>query len=335
MGVEDAEADSVQTADGAALSDVSAASDDVTTIEAGGGSTGEAGLPGLGSGEASGCPDATGVTTATAPTGPDAGPGGSLAGLVPIPHAMTSQSGEFVLTADTSIGLRDPANQEERSVAGFVAKFLAGVTGFSLPMIPADQEICFPGSPVVEFALDATIANPEGYRLRVQPLHVSISASTAAGLFYGAQTLRQMLPPAIESSAVVPGARWSVPSVAIEDAPRLPYRGMQLDVSRHFFPVAFVEKYIDVLAMYKMNRFHWHLTDDQGWRVEIKKYPKLTSVGAWRTEATGATYGGFYTQAEIAEVRVFLHRRPLPGAPYVRQKAERVLPHRRDLPVLG
>jgi hexosaminidase len=255
-----------------------------------------------GVGESGGCTGGGGRVDAALPSGPDAGPGGSLTSLIPFPRTVTPQPGEFVLTADGHIALRDPANAEEQSVAAFAAKALGVATGFALPIIPANQEPCFPGSPMIELAIDPAIANAEGYRLEVQPLRVAISAAAGAGLFYAVQTLRQMFPAAIESSKTIPGVRWSVPAVTVDDAPRLAYRGMQLDVSRHFFPVAFVEKYIDTISRYKMNRFHWHLTDDQGWRVEINQYPKLTSIGAWRTEADGSTYGGFYTQSDIAEV---------------------------------
>src|SRR5258706_2985418 len=154
----------------------------------------------------------------------------------------------------------------------------------------------------------------EGYHLVVERDLISITAREPKGLFYGVEPLRQLLPPDIESRSGATAATWSVPVVDIEDAPRFRYRGMHLDVSRHFFPASFVKKYIDLIAMYKMNTFHWHLTDDQGWRIEIKKYPKLTEVGGWRKETLighnretphkfdGQKHGGFYTQAEVKEI---------------------------------
>lgn len=122
----------------------------------------------------------------------------------------------------------------------------------------------------------------EGYRLQVTEDSIEIEANEKNGFFYAIQTLLQLLPPEIYSSTTAIERSWEVPAVFIEDTPRFAYRGMHLDVSRHFYPVSFVKKYIDLLAMQKMNYFHWHLTDDQGWRIEIKRYPFLTEKGAWR-----------------------------------------------------
>ncbi|HOZ07093.1 MAG TPA: beta-N-acetylhexosaminidase, partial [candidate division Zixibacteria bacterium] len=137
----------------------------------------------------------------------------------------------------------------------------------------------------------------ESYRLLVGERGVRVTAASPSGLFYGLQTLRQLLWPAEtgEREIVLPG-------MEIRDAPRFGWRGMHLDVSRHFFPPAFIKRYIDLLAFHKLNIFHWHLTDDQGWRIEIGRYPRLTEIGAWRTEPDGRRYGGFYTQAEIREI---------------------------------
>ncbi len=150
---------------------------------------------------------------------------------------------------------------------------------------------------------------------------IRILASTAAGLYYALQTVRQLLPPQIEQTLGSPGdAVWRVPLVNISDSPRFSYRGMHLDVGRHFFPVEFVKRYIDMMSRYKMNYFHWHLTEDQGWRIEIKKYPKLTEVGAYRAETIleknfnpyvgdGIPHGGFYTQDEIRDIVAFAAER--------------------------
>ena len=127
-----------------------------------------------------------------------------------------------------------------------------------------------------------TNLGPEGYELTVTPDSVVIRAPTQAGLFYGVQTLFQLLPPEIFSSNVVRDVDWQMPCVQIEDWPRFRWRGLMLDVSRHFFNKAEVETILDAMALHKLNVFHWHLTDDQGWRIEIKKYPKLTQIGAWR-----------------------------------------------------
>lgn len=144
----------------------------------------------------------------------------------------------------------------------------------------------------------------EGYQLTVTEKYVTIKSSSSAGIFYGVQSLYQLLPPEIEKNEQVTGVSWSIPCVTIEDKPRFTWRGMHLDVGRHFAPVSFIKKYIDLLAYYKMNTFHWHLTEDQGWRIEIKKYPKLTEIGSMRKETMGDStpYGGYYKQEEIKEV---------------------------------
>lgn len=159
--------------------------------------------------------------------------------------------------------------------------------------------------------LDETIKNEEGYELKVTYNKVVISGKTSKGVFYGIQSLRQLMPSDIEfkNGSV---EKLAIPAVKINDNPRYQYRGMHLDVARHFFPVDFVKKYIDLIAMHKMNTFHWHLTEDQGWRIEIKKYPKLTEIGSWRngtivghhpgTSNDQKKYGGFYTQKEIKEI---------------------------------
>ena len=142
----------------------------------------------------------------------------------------------------------------------------------------------------------------EGYQLRVMANEIVIAAETEAGVFYGLQSLAQMLP--VDWNDAV-----RIPLCKIDDSPRFSYRGMHLDVCRHFYSVEFVKKYIDLMARYKLNTFHWHLTEDQGWRIEIKKYPKLTEVGAWRIEKDGTRYGGFYTQEQIKEVVAYAAKR--------------------------
>jgi len=145
--------------------------------------------------------------------------------------------------------------------------------------------------------------SPEAYTLVTGKSGIMIQGYSARGVFYGIQTLLQLLPPEVygeKGLLKLSGIR--IPKVSIQDEPRYPWRGMHLDVGRHLFPVEFIKKYIDMLAMHKMNVFHWHLTEDQGWRIEIKKYPKLTEIGSIRKNADGTTYGGFYTQAQIKEV---------------------------------
>jgi len=226
---------------------------------------------------------------------------GALDGLVPLPRSLTAGSGEFGLTAGTPILLPDSATPELRSVSRYLVALLEPATGYTLRVASVSDRACFSGAPSIELELDTSILEPEGYRLEVTPEALRIRGQTAHGVFHGIQTLREILAPEIESRAVVPRARWLVPGVSIDDAPRFSYRGMHLDVSRHFLPPEFVKKYIDLLALYKLNTFHWHLTDDQGWRIEIEAYPRLTEVGAWRNDSNGR-YGGFYTQAEVRDI---------------------------------
>ena len=167
------------------------------------------------------------------------------------------------------------------------------------------------------------------YQLTIDANKVTASANSEVGLFYAAQTLRQLFSNDIESGMPINKAQWLLPSVDIIDAPRFKHRGMHLDVSRHFFDVAFVKRYIDWLAFHKINYFQWHLTDDQGWRIEIKQFPKLTSVGGYRAQTVvGHTYdyqsifdnkphGGFYTQAQIKEVLAYAKARHVEVIPEV------------------
>ncbi|MDP4239843.1 MAG: family 20 glycosylhydrolase [Bacteroidota bacterium] len=164
--------------------------------------------------------------------------------------------------------------------------------------------------------------NPEEYTLNISPKAIRIEAGAPTGFFYALQTLYQLLPAEIYGKKPVKGIIWAVPAVRINDSPRFKYRGMHLDVGRHFFPVEFIKKYIDALAMHKFNSFHWHLTEDQGWRIEIKKYPRLTEIGSRRDETLvgyyydrfpqqfdGKPYGGFYTQKEAREIVAYAKER--------------------------
>ncbi|MEA5127692.1 MAG: family 20 glycosylhydrolase [Proteiniphilum sp.] len=170
----------------------------------------------------------------------------------------------------------------------------------------------------------------EGYRLDVTPQKVVIKANEPAGLLYGVQTFFQLLPPQIESDKKKENVSWQIPVVEITDYPRVEWRGLMLDVSRHFFTVDEVKQFIDNMVRYKYNIFHWHLTDDEGWRIEIKSLPKLTQVGAWRTEQIGwfgslsdpdpdapKNYGGFYTQDEIGEVIAYAMERNVQVMPEI------------------
>ncbi|MEP7359056.1 MAG: beta-N-acetylhexosaminidase, partial [Anaerolineales bacterium] len=243
--------------------------------------------------------------------------------LIPLPARIARRPGEFVLAADCRIVMA-VAQIEAAPVAEYVAGLCRGANGQPLP-------IAVSGTPTegeIRLTPDPAIREEEGYRLRVGPGGVEIAARTPRGLFHGAQTLRQLAPVEIETGRAAGGA-WRLPAVEIEDAPRFPYRGMHLDVGRHWFPVAFIKKYIDLLASYKLNTFHWHLTDDQGWRIEIKGYPRLTEVGAWRRETQvgdgeegaarldGRPYGGFYTQDDIREVVAYAAARCITVMPEI------------------
>ncbi len=226
--------------------------------------------------------------------------------IIPIPATLKVKKGRFVLNSNTKISYGEGLNGE----AEYLAELLS-------PSIGARLIVDSHESPTgdIRLELDSSISNKEGYTLRVEPNSVVILGSSPAGIFYGIQSLRQLLPAEIENSRTEI-SELTIPSVEINDEPRYAYRGMHLDVGRHFFPVESVKKYLDLIAMHKMNTFHWHLTEDQGWRIEIKKYPRLTEVGAFRSgTAIGLAgtrnapytyddveYGGFYTQEEIKEV---------------------------------
>ncbi|WP_296635630.1 beta-N-acetylhexosaminidase [Polaribacter sp.] len=221
--------------------------------------------------------------------------------VIPKPLKLTKEDGKFVIGANTKI----IAVEELANEANFLKQLL-------LPIKLEVSKNSFEKD-AIELKLDTAIENDEAYFLEINPKKITIRAKTSRGVFYGIQTLRQLLPPEIETQVTV--SNLSVPAVAIYDEPRFKYRGMHLDVGRHFSPVAFIKKYIDLIAFHKMNTFHWHLTEDQGWRIEIKKYPKLTEVGAFRKETLvgharnkgkrkfdGKPYGGFYTQEEVKEI---------------------------------
>ncbi|MCB0609026.1 MAG: beta-N-acetylhexosaminidase [Lewinella sp.] len=230
-------------------------------------------------------------------------------GIVPAPAQLTPKGGRFTLNAQTRIVLQGQTTQLER-VGAYLAGILRPATGFDLQVGSGEA----PAENAVVFQTDESIANPEGYQLTVSPGLITIKAGRANGAFYAVQTLRQLLPPQAERDTLQSGVEWTIPAVEITDEPRFAYRGLHLDVGRHFFPVEAVKKYIDVMAMHKMNRFHWHLTEDQGWRIEIRQYPKLAEVAAWRKETLighygdkperydGQRYGGYYTQDEVREV---------------------------------
>jgi len=236
----------------------------------------------------------------------------NLPAIIPLPHQVEVRAGIFRLTPDTKI----IASFASRQTAGQLATQLRTSTGYPLKVVVkwrANRAV--PNAIVFTTRNANTNLGAEGYELTVATDSVIVRAPTPAGLFYGAQTLRQLLPPQIFSTNPVANVDWQMPCVHIEDWPRFKWRGLMLDVSRHFFTKPEVEAILDAMALHKLNVFHWHLTDDQGWRIEIKKYPRLTQISAWRagigfgldpksTTAYGpdGRYGGYYTQADIREV---------------------------------
>ena len=233
--------------------------------------------------------------------------------LIPIPQTVTYAETTFKISQGTTIGL-ESSSAELLSIADYFNHKVNPALGYSL-------EVKEQGD--IQFSL---INNPdlgnEGYHLKVEKRQISIEANQPAGIFYGVQTLLQMLPKEIRSQQVQHDVEWAIAGADITDKPQFPWRGLMLDVSRHWFTKEEVMRFIDELAEYKMNVFHWHLTDDQGWRIEIKSLPNLTAKGAWRAKRVGqwwqrepqqpdeeATYGGYYTQEDIKAVVAYAKQR--------------------------
>ncbi|MDR1666785.1 MAG: beta-N-acetylhexosaminidase [Bacteroidales bacterium] len=230
--------------------------------------------------------------------------------IVPKPVQLKARQGKFVFGKDTRILLPNDDPDMLHAAYALQERFLLTNAWYLKAEKPNENVI--PGNDVI-FILNSGIQNREAYRLHIQKNRIEVEAASAAGFFYAMQTIRQLLPPEIERNRA-PNRELSVPCAEIEDAPRYPYRGFLLDVCRHFFAVKEIKRYIDLLAFHKINTFHWHLTDDQGWRIEIKKYPNLTGTGAWRERTlighlsaadhkyNQTHYGGYYTQEEIKSV---------------------------------
>lgn len=233
--------------------------------------------------------------------------------LIPIPQTVTYAETAFKISQGTTIGL-ESSSAELLSIADYFNHKVNPALGYSL-------EVKEQGD--IQFSL---INNPdlgnEGYHLKVEKRQITIEANQPAGIFYGVQTLLQMLPKEIRSQQVQHDVEWAIAGADITDKPQFPWRGLMLDVSRHWFTKEEVMRFIDELAEYKMNVFHWHLTDDQGWRIEIKSLPNLTAKGAWRAKRVGqwwqrepqqpdeeATYGGYYTQEDIKDVLAYAKQR--------------------------
>ena len=234
--------------------------------------------------------------------------------ILPKPVHVMMNDGFFEITKDTKILV----DSETGPLGAMLVTLLSPSMGFELAISDRPRV-----RNSIQLSLDPSLVEleEEGYQLKVDKKGVLIEAPAEAGIFYGMQTLRQLLPAEVFSGTAVENLGWAVPCVEIKDYPRFKWRGMHLDVCRHFMPVEFVKKYIDLIAIQKMNRLHLHLTDDQGWRIDINAYPKLGEISAWRDETLvghyrdeprkfdGKPHGGFYTHDEIREIVAYAEER--------------------------
>ena len=230
--------------------------------------------------------------------------------LVPLPKTLVEAPGDFVLNKATALVVEDALFSE---IADDFRAQVALTTGFGL---------AGKGGQIVLRKVDGL--GKEAYRLQVTPERICIEATEVNGAFYGLQTILQLLPAEIYGKARAKGVKWTVPCCTIEDEPAFWYRGTLFDSGRFFFPKEEIMKFIDLMAMHKQNMFHWHLTEDQGWRIQIDKYPRLTEVGAWRKETAwhsgignGIPHGGYYTKDDIREVVEYARRRCVTVVPEV------------------
>ena len=236
--------------------------------------------------------------------------------IIPVPNEQIINKGVFILSSKTKLTY----NESLKSVAVFFKSYIENGSNIQLNTSSKNT---------IHFKIDTTISNNEGYQLKVTPNKILISAKSKKGAFYAFQSLRQLLPVDFEKPNTSNKAQIAIQCLEIKDAPQFEYRGMHLDVGRHFFSVDFIKKYINLMSMLKMNTFHWHLTEDQGWRIEIKKYPKLQDFAAYREETLighyndqpqkydGKKYGGFYTQEEIKEVVKYASERQITIIPEI------------------
>lgn len=227
--------------------------------------------------------------------------------IIPVPVKTLRLSGEFILPQKVAIAYN---TAEGKAIAQYLADKLNASTGYEVNVGGKKANITIQISPSMKMA-------EEGYSLRVSSKGVTIKAKTGKGAFYGMQSFMQLLPAQIESPTKVSGVKWVAQCCDIEDAPRFGYRGFHVDPCRHFMTVENVKKEIDIMSMFKVNTMHFHLTEDQGWRIEIKKYPKLTSIGAYRKEGDGSIYGGYYTQEQIKDIVNYAAKRYVTVIPEV------------------
>ncbi|RZJ79229.1 MAG: beta-N-acetylhexosaminidase, partial [Flavobacterium sp.] len=238
--------------------------------------------------------------------------------IIPEPVTLIKQTGHFVLP--NNIVIQAGKNPELIQTVAFLKERLSIPTGYYVSTVNAPS-----ATATIKLILNEkedTVIGAEGYHLTVDQKHVTITANKAAGLFYGVQSLLQLLPKEIESKEEVKGIKWTMPCVQVTDYPRLGWRGLMFDVARHYFTKDEVKQYIDAMVRYKYNILHLHLADDEGWRIEIKGLPKLTEIGAWRADRTGTfgdfippkpdeprSYGGFYTQEDIKDLVAYAAER--------------------------
>ena len=250
--------------------------------------------------------------------------------IIPLPQKIQLREGVFVLKPTTPIRVDADESPSAANTAGFLADRLHQSTGYSFRVGASSKEGLAKGEILLTTKGSSLNSSAEGYELTVTGDSVVIRARESAGLFYGVQTLLQLLPPEVLASKVVRNTAWTIPAVHIEDQPRFVWRGFLLDVGRHFFTKPEVKRLLDLMALHKLNIFHWHLTDDQGWRLEIKKYPRLTEIGAWRKSigfgldpkagnayGPDGRYGGYYTQADIRELVAYADSRHITIVPEI------------------
>ena len=236
--------------------------------------------------------------------------------VVPLPKSVVMAKGlPFNLTNATTI-VYEGTNPEMNRNARFLSEYIQQASGINTAVLDKRDK----KAAAIVLTIDPKVAGAEAYRLSVNNKQVTIAASTPAGVFYGIQTLRKSLPVQTTGEAI------TLPAVTVADAPRFGYRGMMLDCARHFFPLSFVKKFIDILAMHNMNVFHWHLTEDQGWRLEIKSHPELTAKSSMRsgtvighnaTVDDSIPHGGFYTQQEAREIVEYARQRHITVIPEI------------------
>ena len=239
--------------------------------------------------------------------------------LFPHPQQLKRKPGAFRLNKHSRLFAAD------RAIGEWLADYLRPATGFDLPVHPLDEDIVADVTNAILLLPSADEA-AEAYALEVSPERVTIAARDRHGFLYAMQTLRQLLPPQILADAPQDDVAWLIPCLRIRDEPAFGWRGLHLDVGRHLFPVDFIKKFLDAMAFYKFNVFHWHLTEDQGWRLEIQQYPRLTEIGGQRAETPlpaapkqgdGKPYGGFYTQDEAREIVAYATERGITVVPEI------------------